>query len=325
MLPSVSESVKRLKCNDCLEILTNTYKSHESEIEPSAMRSLASCLGEIFLSQEETNELWESGVVKRAFSVLLTLCMNDSAKVRHSAQDAVSAILEKHSKNGFILTSRQVIRQLDILCKEFNEDAYQDVLNYLILIAKVVLFISPDFYPTLFQLLLKVSSFSFADPQLRQHQCPMVDYRALFPVEVLLNSDRYIAPELLQSLFSQLQAVATPATGTEKDTTEYAAVLLLLCRAQLRTDLASFLPSFLAVLRTVVDFFITPNAALHKSLSMFLIGFFPTLADIVPAFSLPHSSTSPKTPSSRSSPSSWKRCSSASSTPGRSFFLRSPL
>ena len=122
--------MKRLKCNDCLEILTNTYKSHESEIEPSAMRSLASCLGEIFLSQEETNELWESGVVKRAFSVLLTLCMNDSAKVRHSAQDAVSAILEKHSKNGFILTSRQVIRQLDILCKEFNEDAYQDVLNY---------------------------------------------------------------------------------------------------------------------------------------------------------------------------------------------------
>lgn len=321
----MSESVKRLKCNDCLEILTNMYRSHENEMEPSAMRSLAVCLGEIFLCQEETNELWESGIVKKAFSVLLTLCMNESGKVRHSAQDTVSAILEKHSSNGFVLTSRQVIRQLDILCKEFNEDAYQDVLNYLILIAKVILFISQDFYPTLFQLLLKVSSFSLTDPQLRQHQCPMVDYRALFPIEVLLNSDRYVASELLQSFFSQLQAVATPATGTEKDTTEYTAVLLLLCRAQLRTDLADALPAFLAVLRTVVGFFITPNAALHKSLSMFLIGFFPTLANIVPFLSPPHPRTSPTTPSSRSSRSSWRRCSSASSTPGRSCFRRSPL
>ena len=325
MLPSVSESVKRLKCNDCLEILTNTYRSHESEIEPSAMRSLAGCLGEIFLSQEENNELWESGVVKKAFSLLLTLCMNDSAKVRHSAQDVVSAILEKHSRNGFVLTSRQVIRQLDILCKEFNEDAYQDVLNYLILIAKVILFISQDFYPTLFQLLLKVRSLSLPDPQLRQHQCQMVDYRALFPLEVLLNSDRYVAPELLQSIFPQLQAVATPAVGTDKDTTEYAAVLLLLCRAQLRIDLADALPAFLTVLRTVVGFFITPNAALHKSLSMFLIGFFPTLTGMVPASSSFHASPFLKMPSSRSLRSSWRRCSSASSTPGPSFSLRSPL
>ena len=82
--------------------------------------------------------------------------MHDSGKVRRFAQEVLLQIMEAHSKNGFSITSRQVIRQLDILCKEFNEDDYHDVINYLMFISKVVLFLNHSFYPTLFQLLLKV-------------------------------------------------------------------------------------------------------------------------------------------------------------------------
>lgn len=156
VLPSVSDNVKRLKCNDCLDIFLNTYKSHQNDIEPSAVRSLVACIGEILIAQETSPELWESSIVKKSFSLLLSSCMHDSGKVRRFAQEVLLQIMEAHSKNGFSITSRQVIRQLDILCKEFNEDDYHDVINYLMFISKVVLFLNHSFYPTLFQLLLKV-------------------------------------------------------------------------------------------------------------------------------------------------------------------------
>ena len=125
-------------------------------MEPSAIRSLSSCLAEILLVQEANTELWESGIVKRAFSLLLSFCMQDNGKVRHHVQDEIMRLLQFHYERSFPVSSRQVIRQLDILCKSFNEDDFHDVINFLVFITKSCLILHGDVYPNLFSLLLKV-------------------------------------------------------------------------------------------------------------------------------------------------------------------------
>lgn len=152
----VSDNVKRLKCSDCLDILLASYKSRENEIEPSALRSLISCIGEILVAQELSPELWESGLVKRSFALILSTSMYESGKVRRCAQDIIFQIMELHFNSNFSMSSRHLVRQLDILNKEFNEDDYHDVVNYLMMVARVMLVVHNDFYPNLIQLLLKV-------------------------------------------------------------------------------------------------------------------------------------------------------------------------
>ena len=121
------------------------------------MRSLASCLTEILIVQETNKELWESGIVKRSFSTLLSFCMNDNSKVRHHVQDELLRILQFHYERTFAVTSHQILRQLEILLKSFNEDDYHDVINFLLFIAKSCLVLHNDIYPSLFSSLLKVS------------------------------------------------------------------------------------------------------------------------------------------------------------------------
>ena len=122
------------------------------------MRSLASCLTEILIVQETNKDLWESGIVKRSFALLLSFCMNDNSKVRHHVQDELMRILQFHYERAFAVSSYQILRQLDILLKSFNEDEYHDVINYLLFIAKSCLFLHNDVYPSLFSSLLKVSN-----------------------------------------------------------------------------------------------------------------------------------------------------------------------
>ena len=64
----------------------------------------------------------------------------------------------------------------------------------------------------------------------------MIDTRALHPLKILIESDRYLEPELITSAFTQLQALPSPVTANEKDTTEYVTVLSLLCRSLLLMD-----------------------------------------------------------------------------------------
>ena len=108
------------------------------------------------MAQELSQELWDSSVVKRSFSLVLSSSMYESGKVRRCAQDITFHIMELHYNSNFHMSSRHLIRQLDILNKEFNEDDYHDVVNYLMLVARVILVVHHDFYPNLLQLLLKV-------------------------------------------------------------------------------------------------------------------------------------------------------------------------
>lgn len=109
----------------------------------------------------------------------------------------------------------------------------------------------------------------------------MIDSRALHPLKILLESDHYLESELVISTFNQLQALPSPITGNDKDTTEYITVLSLLCRSLLRMDTASYLDIFLTITKGIIAYFVTPNTGLHKSIAMFLIDFYPSLSSIV--------------------------------------------
>ena len=109
----------------------------------------------------------------------------------------------------------------------------------------------------------------------------MIDTRALHPLKILIESDRYLEPELITSAFTQLQALPSPVTGNEKDTTEYITVLSLLCRSLLRMDTSAYLNVFIAITKGTIAYFLTPDMALHKSIAMFLIDFYPSLSPLI--------------------------------------------
>ena len=156
ILPSISDNVLRLKCNDCLDILLNVYKTYENAMEPSSIRSLVSCICLILCKQELVNDIWESSLVKKSFNLVLSFSMHDSGKVRRYVQDSIQPLLEYHAKNGFVFSSKQIVRQLDVLCKTFNEEDYHEVIHYLVFVARICSLIHSSFYPLFFSTLLKV-------------------------------------------------------------------------------------------------------------------------------------------------------------------------
>ena len=113
----------------------------------------------------------------------------------------------------------------------------------------------------------------------------MIDTRALHPLKILLESDRYLDTDLISSAFTQLHSVPTPVTGNEKDTTEYVTVLSLLCRSLLHTDPASYVSTLISITRGTIAYFLTPDTNLHKSIAMFLMDFYPSLSSLIQSFS----------------------------------------
>lgn len=156
VLPVINENVLRLKCNDCLDILLNLYSAYSNTIEPSTLRYFISCVCIILLAQETNNELWESNIVKRSFNLILSLSMHENGKVRRYVQESVQPLMELHYNRGFTFTSRQIVRQLEVLNKAFNEEDYHEMINYLLLVAKITNFIHASLYSSLFSTLLKV-------------------------------------------------------------------------------------------------------------------------------------------------------------------------
>ena len=86
----------------------------------------------------------------------------------------------------------------------------------------------------------------------------MIDTRALHPLKILIESDRYLEPELITSAFTQLQALPSPVTANEKDTTEYVTVLSLLCRSLLLMDAPTYLNTFITITKGTIAYFLTP-------------------------------------------------------------------
>ena len=83
----------------------------------------------------------------------------------------------------------------------------------------------------------------------------------------------------MTTTYTQLQAVGTPATGNDKDATEYVTVLSLLCRALMQVDPETYTEMLVTITRGTLAFFLNPNAALHKGISVFLIRYYPMLSD----------------------------------------------
>ena len=125
-------------------------------MEPALTRSLVLCVGSVLKAQEISNEVWESGLVRKAFSMLLSLSQQDSGSVRRALQDELRDILESHFLHGFAVTSHYLLRQLEALCRSFDGDDAQDLLNYLLVFSHLVNYLHSDSIPTLFSTLLQV-------------------------------------------------------------------------------------------------------------------------------------------------------------------------
>ena len=278
VLPAVSENVKRLKCNDCLDIFLNIYKNSGEQMEPAATRSLVICVNNIFCSQELNPELWESGLVRRSFTMLLSLSMHSSGKVRRAVQDELSTLMQLHSKQGFAVTSSLAVHQLEVLSRSVSDDDYQDLLSYLLLVSRISPFIHTDHLSSLFSCLLHVPLLSPSHSQLYQRHLPLLDGHALSPILTLLRSDRFIPDSLLSSAYSQLQSQPPAESSASKDIIVYVHVM---CLCSLHFAQNGDSSSLLAVLRGSLAYFATADASLHKSLSLLLMDFLPSLQTVV--------------------------------------------
>ena len=150
--------MKRLKCNDCLDIFLNIYRNQENHMEPALTRSLVICVSSILKAQEISNEVWESGLVRKAFSMLLSISQQDNGSVRRTLQDELRGLLESHYNQGFTVTSHYLLRQLEGLCRSFDGEDFHELLNYLLVFSHLAPFLHSDSIPTLFSSLLQVPS-----------------------------------------------------------------------------------------------------------------------------------------------------------------------
>ena len=82
-------------------------------MEPALTRSLVLCVSSILKAQEISNEVWESGLVRKAFSMLLSISQQDNGSVRRTLQDELRGLLESHYNQGFTVTSHYLLRQLE--------------------------------------------------------------------------------------------------------------------------------------------------------------------------------------------------------------------
>lgn len=87
-----------------------------------------------------------------------------------------------------------------------------------------------------------------------------------------------MADDLLSQLYSQLQALPTPDTASGKDILEYVRVMCGCARSYLKQHSEEQL---VVVIRGVVGYFASADAAVHKSISLYLIDFFTSLKEIV--------------------------------------------
>ena len=96
---------------------------------------------------------------------------------------------------------------------------------------------------------------------------------------MLLSSDRFVADDLLSSLYSQLQSLPTPDTASSKDILEYVRVMCLCALCYLKQHNEEPLR---AVIRGVVGYFASADSAVHKAISLYLIDFFASLKTVLP-------------------------------------------
>ena len=133
-------------------------------MEPALTRSLVVCVASILKAQEISNEVWESGLVRKAFAMLLSISFQDSGSVRRTLQEELRSILESHFNQGFSVTSHYLLRQLEALCKSFDGDDYHELLNYLLVFSHIVTYLHSDFMSPLFSSLLQVRDSIFLFP-----------------------------------------------------------------------------------------------------------------------------------------------------------------
>ena len=98
-----------------------------------------------------------------------------------------------------------------------------------------------------------------------------MDYRSLRPIEIILDSTRFVADATLDATFQSLQSLPAQAIDNEKDVSEYHIVCLQLVRHYLQQQHPDCEPMFVAATK----------AALHKSLSIYLISYYASLASVV--------------------------------------------
>lgn len=123
---------------------------------------------------------------------------------------------------------------------------------------------------------------------MRSHRCTFVDYRSLRPIEIILDSTRFVADATLDAAFQSLQSLPAQATDNEKDVSEYHIVCLQLVRHYLQQQHPDCEPMFVAATKAVLACFASANAALHKSLSIYLISYYASLASVVRAWMSDH-------------------------------------
>ena len=140
-------------------------------MEPALTRSLVICVSSILKAQEISNEVWESGLVRKAFSMLLSISQQDNGSIRRTLQDELRGLLESHYDQGFTVTSHYLLRQLEGLCRSFDGEDFHELLNYLLVFSHLVPSLHADSIPTLFSSLLQVRSptlpFILVPPTLR--------------------------------------------------------------------------------------------------------------------------------------------------------------
>ncbi len=108
-----------------------------------------------------------------------------------------------------------------------------------------------------------------------------MDYRSLRPIEIILDSTRFVADATLDATFQSLQSLPAQAIDNEKDVSEYHIVCLQLVRHYLQQQHPDCEPMFVAATKAVLACFASANAALHKSLSIYLISYYASLASVV--------------------------------------------
>ena len=116
---------------------------------------------------------------------------------------------------------------------------------------------------------------------MRSHRCTFVDYRSLRPIEIILDSSRFVADTTIDATFQSLQSIPAQVTDNEKDVSEYHIVSLQLVRYYLQQQHNDSEAMFLSATKAVLACFASANAALHKSLSIYLISYYASLASVV--------------------------------------------
>ena len=156
VLPLVEKKTKAAKSIDTLTVLLQLGSIHKDGLDGASLRSQIACIVMVLQSLEMKDDLWENGVVKKSFTLLLKYSIHESGKVRHQAQNELEKLFKQHSEEKFILSSQMLMTYLTNLNDMFDGKDAKDITYFLALIARLSPYLDCSVYESFLSILMKV-------------------------------------------------------------------------------------------------------------------------------------------------------------------------